>query len=86
MAWAKKQSSGTQHNDSCTMAFGRPSSHCNCPRCEELKLGASPRKAWNHAQKEADRMRHIAMAKHFSPGGTHDQIVAAGGIDTAFEW
>lgn len=28
----------TKHN-SCTMAFGKPSKHANCPRCEELKQG-----------------------------------------------
>jgi hypothetical protein len=86
MAWKTKTSNGTQHNDSCTMAFGRLSAHCNCPRCEELKSGSAPRKAWDHRQKEYDRMRRSAMAQHFAPGGKHDQIVAVGGVDTAFEW
>jgi hypothetical protein len=36
----------TKHNDTCTMAFGRPSAHDNCPRCNELKQGAKPRKGW----------------------------------------
>jgi hypothetical protein len=35
-----------KHNDSCTMAFGRHSLHDNCPRCNELKAGAAPRKGW----------------------------------------
>lgn len=35
-----------KHNNTCTMAFDRKSAHSNCPRCEELKLGAKPVK-WN---------------------------------------
>ena len=31
-----------KHNSSCSMAFGKPSKHANCPRCEELKNGAKP--------------------------------------------
>ena len=85
MAWRTK-TNGTQHNDSCTMAFGRPSQHCNCPRCEELKTGAEPRKAWGWRQKQMDERRRLAMAEHFKKGGKHDQIMAAGGVDTAFEW
>lgn len=40
----------TKHNSTCTMAFGKPSKHSDCPRCEELKQGAEPRKGWNVAQ------------------------------------
>lgn len=35
------------HNETCKMAFGRPSKHNTCPRCEELKAGAKPRNGWN---------------------------------------
>ena len=45
MAWKKQ--TGTKHNDSCKMAYGKPSLHLNCPRCEELKNGAAPREGWN---------------------------------------
>ena len=38
------------------------------------------------AEIKADAMRSAHMREHFAPGGKHDQIVAAGGIDTAFEW
>lgn len=36
----------TKHNDTCKMVFGRPSAHNDCPRCNELKEGAQPRKGW----------------------------------------
>lgn len=36
----------TRHNDKCSMAFGKPSKHTDCPRCEDLKAGAAPRKGW----------------------------------------
>lgn len=47
MAWVKKIQIGVTHNDTCNMAFGRPSQHDNCPRCEELKNGHTPRKSWS---------------------------------------
>lgn len=37
------------------MAFGRPSDHDNCPRCNELKAGAAPRKGWNADKPQARR-------------------------------
>lgn len=48
MAW-KTNNTGTKHNDTCTMAFGRPSDHSDCPRCEELKNGAKAR-TWSNTQ------------------------------------
>lgn len=41
----------TRHNETCKMAFGRPSKHDDCPRCQELKQGATPRR-WNNTQKQ----------------------------------
>lgn len=38
-----------KHNSSCSMAFGKPSKHANCPRCEELKNGAKPIQ-WNNTK------------------------------------
>lgn len=40
------------HNSTCIMAFGNPSKHDNCPRCNELKAGAAPRKSWNDVKQE----------------------------------
>ena len=51
MCWTKQ--AGTKHNDSCKMAFGRPSDHSNCPRCEELKNGAAARKGWNDVKQQS---------------------------------
>ena len=84
MAW--KKSNTTPHSNTCTMAFGRLSAPGCCPRCEELRNGAKPVAAWDARQKQLDAQRCEAMAKHFAPGGPHDQIIAAGGVDTAFEW
>ena len=86
MAWKKQTTIGTKHNDTCTMSFGRPSSHGDCPRCQELKNGAAPRQSWDHHKKEMEERRRQAIAEHFKPGGRHDQIIAQGGIDTAFDW
>lgn len=47
----------TKHNDTCTMTFGRPSDHDNCPRCNELKAGAPARKGWGHAAKQQQSRR-----------------------------
>lgn len=44
MAWSK--SNTVKHNHLCTMTFGNLSKHSDCPRCEELKQGAAPRKGW----------------------------------------
>ena len=52
MCWNKKQT-GTKHNESCTMAFGNPSKHSDCPRCEELKNGATARKGWQDTKRDA---------------------------------
>lgn len=53
MAWKKSNTNGTKHNDSCTMAFGKPSIHDNCPRCQELKAGATPREGWGNLARKA---------------------------------
>ena len=86
MAWKTTKPAGTQHNDACTRAFANLSPLGCCPRCDELRAGAKPRAGWNDAKNTADEARRRAMAAHFAPGGKHDQITKAGGIDTAFEW
>lgn len=85
MSWNNKQT-GTKHNDSCTRAFANLSPLGCCPRCDELRNGSKPRAGWNDAQIKADAQRSEAMRRHFAPGGKHDQIIKAGGIDTAFDW
>ncbi len=46
--WQKTRSlkTGTQHSDTCRMAFGRFDS--SCPRCQELALGSPARKGWRN--------------------------------------
>lgn len=58
----------TRHNDSCVMAFGRPSPAGQCPRCDELRNGAKPRAGWN-AQKAADESRRLAAIRHHYTSG-----------------
>lgn len=37
-----------QHNSKCKLAFGRPTKEVGaCPRCDELRNGAAPRKGWS---------------------------------------
>ncbi len=86
MAWPTNKQQGTQHNDACTRAFANLSPAGCCPRCDELRAGAKPRAGWNDVKIKADAMRAAHMREHFAPGGRHDQIVKAGGVDTAFEW
>lgn len=52
------------HNSKCTMAFGRPSKHADCPRCEELKAGAEPRSGWSDAKREFERRSIEAIRAH----------------------
>lgn len=73
-------SSMTKHNDTCKLAFGRPSKHTNCPRCEELKTGAKPR-AWAISKaKQADAMRSKAIYAHNCIKSN------CGPVCTAFDW
>lgn len=47
----------TKHNGQCSMAFGRYSPEGECPRCDELRAGAPPRK-WRESH-DARRVREI---------------------------
>lgn len=75
-------SPATQHNHQ--VIFGRRV--VGCPRCAELNAGAPACKGWGWQKKENEARQLAAIRAHFAPGGRHDQITAAGGIDTAFEW
>lgn len=86
MAWTTNKQVGTKHNDACTRAFANISPLGCCPRCDELRAGAKARAGWNDVKNAADAQQRAAIAVHFAKGGKHDQIIAAGGVDTAFEW
>ncbi len=86
MAWSTNKPAGTKHNDSCTRAFANLSPLGCCQRCDELREGAKPRAGWNDAKMRQEAQQRDAIRRHFAPGGRHDQIVKAGGVDTAFEW
>jgi hypothetical protein len=86
MARNTSKQQGTKHNDSCTRAFANLSPLGCCPRCDELRAGSKPRIGWNDAVKAQEAANARAIVAHFAPGGKHQQIVRAGGIDTAFEW
>lgn len=86
MAWKSNKQEGTRHNDLCSMAFGNYSPLGCCPRCDELRNGATARKGWNDDKIAQEARRREQIREHFKPGGIHDQIIAAGGVDTAFEW
>ena len=63
MCWTKQ--AGTKHNDSCSMAFGKPSKHDDCPRCNELKEGAAPRQGWsntNNKQSISKQLSHYCFS------------------------
>ena len=83
MAWKTKIQTGPVHNNSCRMAFGRPSKHSTCPRCEDLKQGAEPRKGWNAHKIEAELRRRAAIKFHYSSGECQKKC---GPVCTAFDW
>ena len=68
----------TKHNDECTMAFGRKSKEGVCPRCDELRNGAEPRKGWGRREPVRDWREEIR---------NHDcEKSGCGPVCTAFEW
>lgn len=70
-----------KHNERCRMAFGRPTREIGaCPRCDELRSGAAPRKSWGYAKKEAERCLTAAIR-------AHDCVASrCGPVCTAFDW
>ena len=59
----------TKHNATCTRAFARYDR--NCPRCQELLTGATPRPGWStHNDTPPPREARKANHKHqLNPGG-----------------
>ena len=68
------------HNTSCKMAFGRPSKHSDCPRCEELKNGAETRRGWGASKREMERLQIQAIRSHNCAASK------CGPVCTANEW
>ena len=74
----------TKHKDDCKRVF--KNYDATCPRCQELAAGEKPRAGWSDNKRIMEAQRRRAIAIHFAPGGRHEQITAAGGVDTAFDW
>lgn len=54
-----------QHNNKCKMAFGKPTKDDGiCPRCDELRNGAKPRKGWGWQKKEFERRSLESIRNH----------------------
>ncbi len=83
MAWNNQKQNGAKHNDSCVMAFGRPSPIGICARCDELRAGSAPRKGWNtRAMKDAARSKEIHA--HFA--SEYHRSGKCGVVCTFGEW
>ena len=54
----------TRHSPSCTMSFGRPDCSGSCPRCNELRAGAAPRKGWGAAKRSREAATLAAIRAH----------------------
>lgn len=63
----------TKHSPDCKRVFKKYDPEC--PRCQELAAGASPRKGWQadyYSRKQREESsRERAHAAHFAPGGPH---------------
>lgn len=64
MAWPIKPKNAVTHNKHCNMSFGRPSKHDLCPRCQELKNGAEPRKGWSDTRRFKEAQFRLSLEKH----------------------
>jgi hypothetical protein len=43
--------------------FGRRTA--GCPRCDELSTGAEPVRGWGFAKREQERLRCVAIHRHY---------------------
>lgn len=69
---------GQTHNAECRMVFGRLSREGCCPRCDELRNGAEPRKGWGVPRRKRSVLREIRE---------HDCAKSGcGPVCTAFDW
>jgi hypothetical protein len=59
------------------LPFGRKAPAGECPRCDELRAGAAPRRPdWVENLRRAERdeeMRRRELKQHFAQGGPHDR-------------
>ncbi len=55
----------TIHNNKCKMSFGKPTKEIGaCPRCDELRNGATARKGRGINQKQKDANFTISLRQH----------------------
>lgn len=54
----------TRHAETCTLRFGKPSAHDDCPRCNELKAGAAPRRSWGSKARDVEAAQLRAIRAH----------------------
>lgn len=66
----------TKHNHK--LVFGRRED--GCPRCEELKAGATPVSGWGALRKQAEKNLAQAIRSH------NCFVRKCGPVCTAFEW
>lgn len=63
--WKKTPAHAVTHSSACKMAFGRPTKEIGaCPRCDELRAGAAPRKGWGASKRDNDRRRSAEIYSH----------------------
>jgi hypothetical protein len=78
------------HNDGRALPFGRKMPAGQCPRCDQLLAGATPREAHPALQavkkrERDDEQTRAAMAEHFAPHGPHARG-DCGPVCTRFDW
>lgn len=68
MGWRwKKSDEGPVTKHTCGgPKFGKLAPEGECPRCDELRNGAKPRKSWRQQQQERDEAFRRALDAHFN--------------------
>ena len=78
------------HNNGKALPFGRYKPPGACPRCDELRAGATPRQAHPavraaQERRRDDEERDEQIRAHFAPGGPH-ATGKCGPVCTTFDW
>jgi hypothetical protein len=73
------------HGENCSMAFGRKSPIGDCPRCDELRNGATPRAGYGDNKRRYEANQLASIAAHFAPGSPHSRG-ACGPVCTFGDW
>ena len=71
----------TKHSETCKRVFGRYDQTCS--RCVELTHGATPRQGWGALNKQNEKARLNAIAKHDFSASNPKHI---GGVCVCFDW